>query len=173
MEDAVDRLDVAQERVSEPCSERQQVTSPSSEPIQRIPCAGNRRMSLRTLKCFQEAAHTLSPPGCGSGTRFRALCPTHSLLRKPTVRNPSFLIPPATDGPGTRFRALCPTHSLLRKPNQSCRTVGNSRLTHRGTTHSRYFSGRGAVRAEDAQGTPTQSHISPRLLVYEEKLIPF
>jgi len=30
-------------------------------------------------------------------------------------------------------------------------------------------SGRGAVRAEDAQGTPTQSHISPSILVYEEK----
>jgi len=29
-------------------------------------------------------------------------------------------------------------------------------------------SGRGAARAEDAQGTPTQSHISPSILVYEE-----
>ena len=29
--------------------------------------------------------------------------------------------------------------------------------------------GRGAARAEDAQGTPTQSHISPNILVYEEK----
>ena len=29
--------------------------------------------------------------------------------------------------------------------------------------------GRGATRAEDAQGTPTQSHISPSILVYEEK----
>jgi len=28
--------------------------------------------------------------------------------------------------------------------------------------------GRGAARAEDAQGTPTQKHISPRILVYEE-----
>ena len=28
-------------------------------------------------------------------------------------------------------------------------------------------SGRGTTRAEDAQGTPTQSHISPSLLVYE------
>ena len=27
---------------------------------------------------------------------------------------------------------------------------------------------RGAARAEDAQGTPTQSHISPRILVYED-----
>ena len=30
------------------------------------------------------------------------------------------------------------------------------------------FSGRGATRAEDVQGTPTQSHISPSILVYEE-----
>ena len=29
--------------------------------------------------------------------------------------------------------------------------------------------GRGAARAEDAQGTPTQSHISPSKLVYEDK----
>ena len=29
-------------------------------------------------------------------------------------------------------------------------------------------SGRGTARAEDAQGTPTQSHISPSVLVYEE-----
>jgi len=28
--------------------------------------------------------------------------------------------------------------------------------------------GRGTTRAEDAQGTPTQSHISPSVLVYEE-----
>ena len=27
----------------------------------------------------------------------------------------------------------------------------------------------GTLRAEDAQGTPTQSHISPSILVYEEK----
>ena len=32
--------------------------------------------------------------------------------------------------------------------------------------------GRGAARAEDAQGTPTQSHISPSVLVYQENLNP-
>jgi len=31
------------------------------------------------------------------------------------------------------------------------------------------LSGRGTTRTEDAQGTPTQSHISPSKLVYEEK----
>ena len=29
--------------------------------------------------------------------------------------------------------------------------------------------GKGATRAEDAQGTPTQSHVSPNILVYEDK----
>jgi len=32
-----------------------------------------------------------------------------------------------------------------------------------------FISGKGAARAEDAQGTPTQSHISPSILVYEHK----
>ena len=32
--------------------------------------------------------------------------------------------------------------------------------------------GRGATRAEDAQGTPTQSHISPSILVYKDKRAP-
>ena len=54
-------------------------------------------------------------------------------------------------------------------------TVWDSRLTRRGTTHSRDLSGRGAARAEDAQGTPTQSHISPTILVYKDnwRLGPF
>jgi len=30
--------------------------------------------------------------------------------------------------------------------------------------------GRGTARAEDAQGTPTHSHISPSILVYEDCL---
>jgi len=33
------------------------------------------------------------------------------------------------------------------------------------------FYGRGTARAEDAQGTPTQSHISPSILVYEDYLV--
>ena len=32
-------------------------------------------------------------------------------------------------------------------------------------------SGRGTTRAEDAQGTPTQSHTSPSILVYEDECI--
>jgi len=32
-------------------------------------------------------------------------------------------------------------------------------------------SGRGTARAEDAQRTPTQSHVSPSILVYEEKTL--
>ena len=38
-----------------------------------------------------------------------------------------------------------------------------------GLVGSTDFSGRGAARAEDAQGTPTQNHVSPSILVYEEK----
>ena len=34
----------------------------------------------------------------------------------------------------------------------------------------RIFSGRGTTRAEDAQGTPTQSHISASILVNEDKI---
>ena len=34
-----------------------------------------------------------------------------------------------------------------------------------------FFTGRGTARAEDAQGTPTQSYISPSILVYEDKII--
>ena len=34
------------------------------------------------------------------------------------------------------------------------------------------LSGRGTARAEDAQGTPTQSHISPSILVHEDKRPP-
>ena len=33
------------------------------------------------------------------------------------------------------------------------------------------LSGRGTTRVEDAQGPPTQSHISPSILVYEDKRI--
>ena len=33
------------------------------------------------------------------------------------------------------------------------------------------IAGRGTTRAEDAQGTPTQSHVSPSILVYEENLL--
>ena len=35
--------------------------------------------------------------------------------------------------------------------------------------HRVFPSGRGTTRAEDAQGTPTQSHVSPSKLVYEDK----
>ena len=44
-----------------------------------------------------------------------------------------------------------------------------SRLTRRRTTNSWDLSGRGTMRAEDTHGTPTWSHISPSILVYEDK----
>jgi len=39
-------------------------------------------------------------------------------------------------------------------------------------THSWELSGRGTTRAEDAQGTLTQSHKSPSILVYEQYISP-
>ena len=36
-----------------------------------------------------------------------------------------------------------------------------------------YIAGRGTARAEDAQGTPTQSHVSPSILVYEDTVLAF
>ena len=65
----------------------------------------------------------------------------------------------------TRWRgiAAAPLRRRVRKLGligSSCHTVGDSRLTRRGATRSRDLSARGAARAEDAQGTPTQSHIT-------------
>ena len=40
-------------------------------------------------------------------------------------------------------------------------------LNHDGNIIRNHF-GRGAARAEDVQGTPTQSHISQSILVYED-----
>jgi hypothetical protein len=34
------------------------------------------------------------------------------------------------------------------------------------------LAGRGAARADDAQGTPTQSHVSPSILAYEDQRTP-
>ena len=34
-----------------------------------------------------------------------------------------------------------------------------------------YISGRGTARADNTQGTPTQIHISPSILVYEDKKV--
>ena len=45
--------------------------------------------------------------------------------------------------------------------------------TRLGTPDTMLDSGRGTARAEDAQGTPTQSHISPSILVYEENTRSF
>ena len=65
---------------------------------------------------------------------------------------------------------LCSNLTSEIPPRRALRgTVGDSRLMRRGTTLSRGLSRRGAARAEDAQGTPTQSHISPSILAYEDR----
>jgi len=49
-----------------------------------------------------------------------------------------------------------------------CDTVECDRLRVDWLHGFSFGSGRGTTRAEDAQGTPTQSHISPSILVYED-----
>ena len=51
--------------------------------------------------------------------------------------------------------------------------IGNSsnNLTLLDSTLRCTVSGRGTTRAEDAQGTPIQGHMSPNILVYEDKML--
>jgi len=58
-----------------------------------------------------------------------------------------------------------PPHSGLRRKFQpKCRSIKCLSAAH---NYGSLVRGRSAARAEDAQGTPTQSHISPSILVYE------
>jgi len=66
-----------------------------------------------------------------------------------------------------KYRGRSMQHTCSRHAAWDFRRVGW--LTRRGSTHSWDLSGRGTTGAEDAQGTPTQSHISPSLLVYEDQ----
>ena len=50
--------------------------------------------------------------------------------------------------------------------------LGEAAEGETGECTSQGFSGRGTARAEDAQAAPTQSHISPSILVYEDKTGP-
>ena len=54
--------------------------------------------------------------------------------------------------------------TVLYVPAEKARNLYGARIRPSGAN-----SGRGTARAEDAHGTPTQSHISPSILVYEEK----
>ena len=74
---------------------------------------------------------------------------------RPSAMKPSFFNPPWGAG-GATCRLVDP------RVQPPCLSV-------------QLYAGRGAARAEDARGTPTQSHISPSMLVYEGKegvLIP-
>ena len=50
---------------------------------------------------------------------------------------------------------------------QHSTSIKNNRDPLNGGDRRRDGWGRGTARAEDAHGTPTQSHVSPSLLVYE------
>ena len=67
------------------------------------------------------------------------------------------------------MNTLCQINSEYHEEYSQRQYLDHSRVTRRGTTHSRDLSGRGAARAEDAQGTPTQSQISPIILAFEEQ----
>ena len=69
-------------------------------------------------------------------------------------------------GRGVRVEALA--HCLH---PEGCRVDGIRRHSETERCYPRVNRGglwEGTTRADDAQGTPTQSHISPRILVYEE-----
>ena len=78
--------------------------------------------------------------------------------------------------PGDNARALGAGGGVVgRGGGRERRVVIRSRSGHvllidSGLVDSRDLSGRGAARPDDAQGTPTHSHISPRILLYEETL---
>ena len=56
---------------------------------------------------------------------------------------------------------------VARAVTKSCKLVTRGLLGNR----LNRFSGRGTTRTEDSQGTLSQSHISPSILVYEDKYV--
>ena len=62
---------------------------------------------------------------------------------------------------GHLWRTLLPARTRKLTFGKPVRVNGHTRV-------DRLRVGRGAARAEDAQGTPTQSHISPSILVNED-----
>ena len=79
------------------------------------------------------------------------------------MSSPGYLIPV----PSSLFRCRVSTAHIRKSPPESGRDFEVNAVD---------LSGKGAARAEDAQGTPTQSHITPSILVYEDKTwqgVPF
>ena len=72
-----------------------------------------------------------------------------------------------------RFYSRCRAISVLVRRSEPDSGPG-FRVVDSGVAGSKDFSlGWGTARAEDAPGTPTQSHISPRILVYEDEVTLF
>ena len=62
-----------------------------------------------------------------------------------------------------------PSIFAVRAVNQGMKVAGLVGSTDFRSSHPQgHVPGRGAARAEDAQGTPTQSDISPSILIYED-----
>ena len=64
--------------------------------------------------------------------------------------------------------ASCPPSCRSSRPG-SCPGLRPKHAPRTPVDRLRVGCGRGAARAEDAQGTPTQSHVPPSILVYEDK----
>ena len=116
-----------------------------SHPLSRAMESGRAALQSKPLyKIYGERAlsvgHSLSPsPICHTHARhFLCVCPVRP--PPPPELSPTHATPPSSfDTPESRFRLFAAIDS-----------------------------GRGTTRAEDAQGTPTQSHIPAGLLVYED-----
>jgi hypothetical protein len=61
------------------------------------------------------------------------------------------------------------SQSEIGAQNSGWAWVIGSQMTDQVKLHLLIDSGGGTTKAEDAQGTPAQSHISPSILVYEDR----
>ena len=126
-------------------------------------CPNARRKGVGACDGFQPfEAH-------GQGQTSRRTHVELSPLRKQAFR-------PTTTAPFPEHKPqkLTPTPIDLKNPHGNPQTPLNKpsttqQFSRRGITHSRDLSGMGTARAENDQGTPTQSHISPSILVCEKK----
>ena len=104
--------------------------------------------------------HPSLSPGCGRGVR---VCRWGGVPNtKPHARSVSSTTHPQPALPLINKRTFCsfPLPGCGRGVRVGRRGDDRRSAQHRGCALNSSLSGRGAARAEDAQGTPTQSHIS-------------
>ena len=149
-------------------------------------CAGARTLGAASAlllapprRLHRDPARPLAPPPAGH--RLRPGLRPQARNPKPGSRNPkpgsrnlkpeSRNLKPESRNPEPETRNLEPEARNTNPPG----STAMPRLTAKPPSplhNPPYFSGRGTTRAEDAQGTPTQSHISPSTLVYEDNKPP-